>query len=182
MTVPKVEINSPVINIQAPKITVNPVVNLHSQDLIQRSDGKIKVPEIVVNLSTSTSDFSAKWWFGEITCIDIFELLDKFGLFSSLHFTLTEFQSSYVSQKLWGINSYPIIYSWDQRICSAPSVKLSSLQILPHLGRCLLWSRKHCQLLLWSFGSKCKRVEWTFSFHLTNCGFAFFGAVIQEIN
>ena len=61
MTVPKVEINSPVINIQAPKITVNPVVNLHSQDLIQRSDGKIKVPEIVVNLSTSTSDFSAKW-------------------------------------------------------------------------------------------------------------------------
>ena len=39
ITVPKVEINTPVINIQAPKITVNPVINLQSEELIYRNDG-----------------------------------------------------------------------------------------------------------------------------------------------
>ena len=51
VNVPKVQVNAPVINVDAPKITVNPVVNLRAQDIIQKSDGQIKIPEISVNLT-----------------------------------------------------------------------------------------------------------------------------------
>lgn len=57
VSVPKVEINSPVNSIQAPKITINPVINLRSEELIQRNDRKIEIPEIVVNLTININ----KW-------------------------------------------------------------------------------------------------------------------------
>ncbi len=46
-----VELKSPVVTIDQPKITVCPVVNLHSQDLVRNADGHIVLPKIDVALT-----------------------------------------------------------------------------------------------------------------------------------
>ncbi len=50
MGTPIMDVKSPVINIEKPQITVTPVINLKSEDLVHNEQGQIVLPPINVAL------------------------------------------------------------------------------------------------------------------------------------
>ncbi len=129
VNIAQVHVNAPVINIDTPKITVNPVINpvinLWAQDLIQKSDGRIELPEISVNMMININ-----WTFGlQNVSFELCDVCQKctdspYWTVISTIVQLIDWKLLNIYENFGELNLYPIKVSWDQRSFLISLIKL----------------------------------------------------------